>query len=66
MGEQQCFFTLALVRSPAGGSVLLLRVERNMWFRWLAGGGVSEFNGLSSRGLNLALMLVMTVGLLFN
>lgn len=28
-GEQQCFFTLALVRNPAGGSLLLLGVERN-------------------------------------
>lgn len=28
-GEQQCFFTLALVRSPAGGSILPLRVEWN-------------------------------------
>lgn len=51
--SKQCFFTLALVRSPAGGSIPLLRVERNMWFRWLAGRGVSELNGLSSRGLNL-------------
>lgn len=48
------------------GVLLLLRVGRNMCFRWLSGRAGSELNGLSSRSLSLIPVLNMILWLLFN